>query len=133
MTCTGAYEQQREENLPAVFFRGRRNNRQYSSYTILFFRIRHGYNITVVREMTEERRTRTMFGLIIGILFLVYVIAALIGVAGVIFGAVFSGIGSLISGIFSGKGLVIGIVLGVLAYNCFRKRNAEKTENEENV
>ena len=49
-----------------------------------------------------------MFGLIIGILFLVYVIAALIGVAGVIFGAVFSGIGSLISGIFSGKGLVIG-------------------------
>ena len=74
-----------------------------------------------------------MFGLIIGILFRVYVIAALIGVAGVIFGAVFSGIGSLISGIFSGKGLVIGIVLGVLAYNCFRKRNAEKTENEENV
>ena len=42
-----------------------------------------------------------MFGMIVGILFGVYVIAALINVVGVIIGAVFSGVGSLIGGIFS--------------------------------
>ena len=36
-----------------------------------------------------------MFGMIVGILFGVYVIAAVINVAGVIIGAVFSGIGSV--------------------------------------
>ena len=69
-----------------------------------------------------------MFGMIVGILFLLYVIAAAVNVAGVIVGAVFSGIGSLAGGIFSGEGLAFGIVLGVLAYSFFRKRNAENAE-----
>ena len=54
-----------------------------------------------------------MFGMIVGILFGLYVIAAIINVAGVIIVAVFSGIGSVIGGIFSGafsgEGLAVGI------------------------
>ena len=73
-----------------------------------------------------------MFGMIVGILFGLYVIAAVINVIGVIIGAVFFGAGSLLSGIFSlafsGEGLVAGIVLGVLAYNLFRKRNTAGEE-----
>ena len=75
-----------------------------------------------------------MFGAIVGILFGLYVIAAVINVVGVIIGAVFSGVGSLIGGIFSGvfslvegvfsgEGLVLGIVLG-LAWYFLRRRNA---------
>lgn len=73
-----------------------------------------------------------MFGAIIGILFGLYVILAVINVIGVIIGAVFSGIGSLIGGIssmaFSGEGLAVGIMLGALAYMFFQKRNKEKAE-----
>ena len=73
-----------------------------------------------------------MFGAIIGILFGLYVILAVINVIGVIIGAVFSGVGSLIGGIssmaFSGEGLAVGIMLGALAYMFFQKRNTEKAE-----
>lgn len=75
-----------------------------------------------------------MFGMIVGILFGLYVIAAVINVVGVIIGAVFSGIGSLIGGIFSGvfslvegafswEGILLGAVLG-FAWYFLRKRNA---------
>ena len=87
-----------------------------------------------------------MFGMIVGILFGVYVIAAVINVAGVIIGAVLSGIGSVIGGIFSGlsslasavfsgSGLVIGIVIGLAVFYYFRSRNertAAGAEAEEN-
>ena len=72
-----------------------------------------------------------MFGMMIGILFGLYALAAVIGVAGAMIGAVFSGagalIGSVFSGAFSGKGLVIGIALG-LAWYYVRKKNAENAE-----
>ena len=67
-----------------------------------------------------------MFGMIVGILFGLYVIAAVINVAGVIIGAVFSGVGSLIgeifSGAFSSEGLAVGIMIGA-AWYLIRKRN----------
>ena len=76
-----------------------------------------------------------MFGMIVGILFVLYVIAAVINVVGVIIGAVFSGIGSLIGGIFSlteaaftSEGLVVGIVLGILLFYWLKKRNAARSE-----
>lgn len=69
-----------------------------------------------------------MFGMIVGILFGVYVTAAVINVAGVIIGAVFSVAGSLIEGLFSGaffgESLAAGIALGLIWY-FIRKRNAE--------
>ena len=72
-----------------------------------------------------------MFGMIVGILFVLYVIAAVINVVGVIIGAVFSGVGSIIGGIFSlteaeftGEGLAVGIVLGILLFYWLKKRNA---------
>ena len=72
-----------------------------------------------------------MFGMIVGILFGLYMIAAVINVVGVIIGAVFSGIGSLIGGIFflteaafTGEGLVVGIVLGILLFYWLKRRNA---------
>ena len=82
-----------------------------------------------------------MFGMIVGILFGVYVIAAVINVAGVIIGAVFSGIGSVIGGLFSltesaftGEGLVAGIVLGILIFCRLKKRNAGvQSEAEKSV
>ena len=74
-----------------------------------------------------------MFGMIIGILFGLYVIAAIIKVIGVIIGAVFSGVGALLGGIFSGvfslidgvfswEGILLGVVLG-LAWYFLRRRN----------
>ena len=73
-----------------------------------------------------------MFGMIVGILFGVYVIAAVINVAGVIIGAVFSGLGSVISGMFygafSGESLVVGIMIGA-AWYLVRKRN-DRSQSE---
>ena len=70
---------------------------------------------------------------VIGILFGLYVIAAVIKVVGVIIGAVFSGVGALLSGVFSGvfslvdgvfsaEGILLGIALG-LAWYFLRRRN----------
>ena len=63
-----------------------------------------------------------MFGAIIGILFGLYALTAVINVFGVIIGAVFSGVFSVLGGAFSGEGLVIGIILGVVAFYYFRNR-----------
>ena len=74
-----------------------------------------------------------MFGLIIGILFGLYVIAAVIKVVGAIIGTVFSGVGALLGGIFSGvftlvdgvfsaEGILLGIALGLVWY-FLRRRN----------
>lgn len=76
-----------------------------------------------------------MFVVIVGILFGLYVIAAVLNVAGVIIEAVFSGIGALLSGIvagtfslaegvFSVEGILLGVVLG-LAWYFLRRRNAD--------
>ena len=68
-----------------------------------------------------------MFGMIVGVLFGLYAIAAVINVVGVIIGAVFSGVGFLFGGIFSsalsGEGLAVGIAIGLVWY-FLRKRNA---------
>jgi hypothetical protein len=60
--------------------------------------------------------------MIIGILFGLYALTAVINIIGVIIGAVFSGVFSVIGGAFSGEGLVIGIILGVAAFYYFRNR-----------
>ena len=71
-----------------------------------------------------------MFGMIVGVLFGLYAIAAVINVVGVIIGAVFSGIGSLIGrivySVFSGEGLAVGIVIGLVWYFWMKKRNLVK-------
>lgn len=69
-----------------------------------------------------------MFGMIVGILFGVYVIAAVINVVGVIIGAVFSGVGALLGGAFSGESLAVGIMIGA-AWHLLRKRN-ESAQSE---
>ena len=74
-----------------------------------------------------------MFGAIIGILFGLYVIAAVINVIGVIIGAVFSGVFSVIGGAFSGEGLVIGIILGVVAFYYFRNRKKEEAASPDHI
>ena len=63
-----------------------------------------------------------MFGMIVGIVVLVYVGAALLSVLGLIFGTLFSAALSLAGWLFSGKGIVIGIIVGYLAVRYFRNR-----------
>lgn len=78
-----------------------------------------------------------MLGMIVGVLFGLFVTAAVIRVAGVIIGAVFSGIGSLIGGafslaesVFSVESVLLGIALGLVWYFLRRRnsgdRNAKK-------
>lgn len=64
-----------------------------------------------------------MFGLVIGFVVLVYAIAAVIGLAGVIIGGVFSIFGSMVSAVFSGEGILLGIVIGMALYFWMKKRN----------
>ena len=62
-----------------------------------------------------------------------FVLAAVISVVtlvGTLIGGVFGGIGHLLRGAFSGGGVVIGAVLGLLAFRAFRRRNAQKEEEE---
>ena len=65
-----------------------------------------------------------MFGAVIGILAVLYVIKAIVNVTGVIVGAAFSGLMSLIAGIFSGKGFVLGIAIGLVWYFLARRKAA---------
>ena len=87
---------------------------------------------------------------LIGLLIGIRVIAAVLGVAGIVIGAVFtglaaaftgilSGIGSLLFGLFSGSaasgGVAAGIAIGLIAYRMIRKRKESREtsagENEE--
>lgn len=78
-----------------------------------------------------------MFGMIVGILFGLYVIAAVINVVEVIIGAVFSGVGTLLGGLFSGvlssEGLAVGIVIGMIWYFSMKKRNTARNESASTV
>ena len=65
-----------------------------------------------------------MFGAIIGIVFGLYAVVAVINVIGVMIGAVFSGAAFMLGEVFSGEGLVIGIVIGLVLYFWLKKRNA---------
>ena len=65
-----------------------------------------------------------MFGMIVGIVVLVYVGAALLSVLGLIFGTLFSAALSLAGWLFSGRGIVIGIIIGYLAVRYFRNRES---------
>ena len=65
-----------------------------------------------------------MCAAIVGILFILYVITAVINVIGVVIGAVFSGAAFMLGEVFSGEGLVIGIVIGLVLYFWLKKRNA---------
>ncbi|MBR2823639.1 MAG: hypothetical protein IKE24_08145 [Clostridia bacterium] len=80
-----------------------------------------------------------MFGMIVGILFGLYVITAVINVVGVIIGAVFSGVGAVLSGLFSlvegafsGEGIALGIVLG-MAWYFLRKKNTVRKESTSTI
>ena len=76
-----------------------------------------------------------MFGAIIGIVFGLYAVVAVINVIGVVIGAVFSGAAFMLGEVFSGEGLVIGIVIGLVLFYAFRnkKRNepASTVDGEE--
>ena len=71
-----------------------------------------------------------MIGALVGVVFGLYVLTALVSVIGVIISAVFSGAISLIAGLFafSGEEIVLGIVIGFVAFRFFRRRNAVKNE-----
>ena len=81
--------------------------------------------------------------LIPGLLFGIYVILAVLNVAGIVIGAVFSGlaaafsgifgaVGSVLSGVGSGIGftgsLIAGIVIGVVLYFRIRRQRNETAE-----
>ena len=87
-------------------------------------------------------------GILFGGLFGLYVILAVLNVAGVIAGAVFSGIGAAIGGIVSGIGSVFagtvsgllsdggiaaGIVLGIALYYYIRRRKNSSAETKETL
>ena len=65
-----------------------------------------------------------MFGAIIGIVFGLYAVVAVINVIGAVIGAVFSGAAFMLGEVFFGEGLVIGIVIGLVLYFWLKKRNA---------
>ena len=65
-----------------------------------------------------------MFGAIIGIVFGLYAVVAVINMIGVVIGAVFSGAVFMLGEVFSGESLVIGIVIGLVLYFWLKKRNA---------
>ena len=71
-----------------------------------------------------------MIGALVGVVFGLYVLTALVSVIGVIISAVVSGAISLIASLFtfSGEEIVLGIVIGFAAFWFFRRRNAVKNE-----
>ena len=61
------------------------------------------------------------------------VVGGVLSMIGAVIGGVFSGLVSVASGAFSGSGMVLGIVIGLVAFYCFRNRNAQNTvEADEN-
>lgn len=68
-----------------------------------------------------------MFGLVIGIVVLVYAIAAVVRLAGLLIGGLFALLGAAVSGLFSGEGLLLGIAIGLAAY-LISHRNARRVE-----
>ena len=58
------------------------------------------------------------------------VVGGVLGLIGSIIGGIFSGLSSLASAAFSGSGLVIGIVIGLVAFWCFRNRNARNAADD---
>ena len=65
-----------------------------------------------------------MFGAIIGILFALYAVAAVINVIGMVIGAVFSGAACVLTEAFSGGGFAVGIAIGLVLYFWLKRRNA---------
>ena len=65
-----------------------------------------------------------MFMVIIGILFVLYVMAAMLNVIGMVIGAVFSGAACVLTEAFSGGGLAVGIAIGLALYFWLKRRNA---------
>ncbi len=73
-----------------------------------------------------------MFGAMIGILFGLYVILAVINAIGVVVGAVFSGASFLLAEVFSGEGIAVGIAMYFLCFN--RKKTAQcESDSEESA
>ena len=54
------------------------------------------------------------------------VVGGVLSLAGSIIRGVFHGLSSLASGAFSGASLPVGIVIGLIAFCCFRNRNAKE-------
>ncbi len=63
-----------------------------------------------------------MFALVIGIVVLVYVVAALIGLVGVIVGGVFAVLGTFVSAVFTSGRFLPGVLLGLVAFLIWRRR-----------
>ena len=57
------------------------------------------------------------------------VVGGVLSLIGAVIGGVFSGLVSVASGAFSGSGMVLGIVIGLVAFYCFRNRNAQNAAN----
>ena len=84
----------------------------------------HGERITGV----QERGTRTMLGMMIALLAVLFVVLPVVFVMIVYLAAVFSGLAVLLAaGVFSGNGILPGFVLGLLLVRYIRKtRRAER-------
>ena len=57
------------------------------------------------------------------------VVGGVLSLIGAVIGGVYSGLVSVASGAFSGSGMVLGIVIGLVAFYCFRNRNAQNAAN----
>ena len=73
-----------------------------------------------------------MFAAIIGILFVVSMIAPVLEVIGLVIGAVFSGVVMILKEVFAGREILLGLVMGLVLYFRLRKRNEVKA-GEDNV
>ena len=62
-----------------------------------------------------------MFGIVMSCAFILYVIAVVVNVLGIVIGAVFSEAAALLPEALSGEGLAIGFALGMLGWVLYRK------------
>ena len=69
-----------------------------------------------------------MFVVVFGILFGLYMVAALVNVIGVILVAVFSGAAFILAEAFTAEGIVLGIVIGLALHVWLKRRNTAKAE-----